>query len=225
LGGALFLSTFSSATFVDDITFTDNSAAQGGAMYVFLSSVFVAGSLCATSNTADRQAGLAGVFQSLLEFSEGSDVNSNGNTPDTVVLIPPAFQPDNTVRCGTGPSWASGIMQDVFASFNITGQMCACNDEFVTSNLTMQSCDSCGGRGFDTERCACVSVTFKVGWLASHHVQRPASACVCSAWLIGRCWHNRLYHIGMLSYKQQYHAIAHAWCAAHPAALLPNTSV
>jgi hypothetical protein len=167
----------SSATCVDDVTFTNNSASQGGAVFLFLSNMIVAGSLCATSNTAGLQAGFAEVFFSLLEFSEGSDVNSNGNTPDTVVLIPPALLSGNTVRCGTGPSWAFGITQDVFASFDITGQMCACNDEFVNSNLTTQSCDSCGGRGFDTERCACVSVTFKVVWQAPMYNARRLPVC------------------------------------------------
>lgn len=141
---------------IDGISFARNTAGSGryssSCMDVFSSKVQVTGRFCAYTNTAAPNEG--GACIGLTTSDAVLHFNINANMADN---LPASIYVDSRVGVNDGPNVTCGTTNNRWpaGSYNITGKVCACNEDFVSG--TSNTCDSCGILGWDAEQCACVS--------------------------------------------------------------------
>lgn len=117
----------------------------GGAFGVFGGRLNISGAVCATNNTAGQTGSFADVRGSSLNVESGAVVNVGDNTPANSTLNVDAY---GEVRCGADSSpWASDKV------YSVQGPLCACSAAFEAGTST--TCDSCGSRGWDADKCDC----------------------------------------------------------------------
>jgi hypothetical protein len=147
--GALFLSTEATATMTGGKTsFRSNtdSAYGGGASLFAGARLTVLGPLCAQNNGGVSAGFLWAGTGGKVTFNEPETANIAGNFPNDIGL-----DLGGSVFCGNSTtSWNTQGL------YNVTGQVCACNDAFINTTETplLASCDSCGF-GWHADACSC----------------------------------------------------------------------
>jgi hypothetical protein len=184
---------------ITDITCIGNTAGSAteistACMDVYSSQVQVNGRFCAYNNTSEAGSSQASVSAASINVYNGDSVLQFNNTLDGSNMannlpVSVALQDDNQITCGSNisRSWQVG-------SYNITGQVCACDGEFVDGNST--TCDTCGEGGWDTSHCACVSI--KLGndlTMTRRHYCILVSDQCCACNHTCRAWPSQLVHV------------------------------
>lgn len=175
-----------SAVYVHGSTrFTGNIATElGGAVYLqrqkvgdedfFETTMNVGGTLCAQGNAAPTGALAALDGEVKLNFydMEASAQTSNqGGTDSDIAMKGSNAETKCTYNGATWPRTDSG-----FRDYTVVGDVCACNDAFVSGAST--TCGGCGATGWDTNTCSC-----RVSEVRAHTVRLHADlALYCVHW-------------------------------------------
>jgi len=151
-GAAIYADGTCTAILTGRSTFRANTATNGGGALLVAgtnATITFKGAICAQGNSAPfgnfaylgRTNLPGGVL--ILDGPSGSAL-TNGGTGGGDIYMRPGTQ----LRCGSGsPSWTDATQ------YQLTGDMCACNAEFVAGNST--TCNRCGALGWVPARCAC----------------------------------------------------------------------
>lgn len=145
--GALYLVAGAEATMTGGKTyFRSNTAtagsAAGGMTLEAGSSLNIDAPLCAQNNSGQEAGFWYASSGGTVRFSQPETANVAGNSPSDMVLL------GGNVFCGDSTtSWRR------LGSYNVTGNVCACNDAFSNSSR-ISSCNSCT-LGWSAEACSC----------------------------------------------------------------------